>query len=87
MREVPALHVRNVPPEVYEALRARASREGRSMNAEVIAILRRALASRRDPDDLIADLRRFRERVQLPPDAPTPEDLIREDRDAGHRGL
>jgi hypothetical protein len=57
------------------------------MNAEVIAILRRALASRRDPDDLIADLRRFRERVQLPPDAATPEDLIREDRDAGHRGL
>jgi plasmid stability protein len=87
MRVMPALHVRNVPPEVYEALRARASREGRSMNAEVIAILRRALSSRRDPEDLMADLRRFRERVQLPPDAPTPEELIREDRDAGHRGL
>jgi plasmid stability protein len=87
MREVPTLHVRNVPPEVYEALRARASREGRSMNAEVIAILRRSLASRRDPEDVIADLRRFRERVQLPPDAPPPEELIREDRDAGHGGL
>jgi plasmid stability protein len=84
---MPTLHVRNVPPEVYEALRARASREGRSMNAEAIAILRRSLASRRDPEDLIADLRRFRERVQLPPDAPLPEELIREDRDAGHRGL
>jgi plasmid stability protein len=87
MEDVPALHVRNVPPEVYEALRARASREGRSMNAEVIAILRRALSSRRDPDDLIADLRRYRERVQLAADAPTPEELIREDRDAGHGGL
>ena len=87
MREVPTLHVRNVPPEVYEALRARASREGRSMNAEVIAILRRVVASRRDPDDLIEDLRRFRDRVRLPADAPRPEELIREDRDAGHRGL
>jgi hypothetical protein len=57
------------------------------MNAEVIAILRRSLASRRDPEDVIADLRRFRARVRLPPDAPTPEELIREDRDAGHRGL
>ena len=84
---MPTLHIRNVPPEVYEALRARAAREGRSMNAEVIAILRRSLASRRGPDDVIADLRRFRERVHLPPDAPPPEELIREDRDAGHRGL
>jgi hypothetical protein len=57
------------------------------MNAEVIAILRRSLVSRRDPEDVIADLRRFRERVRLPPDSPTPEELIREDRDAGHRGL
>ena len=84
---MPNIHVRNVPEELYEALRARASREGRSMNAEVIAILRRALASRRDPEDVIADLRRFRERVRLPDDAPPPEELIREDRDAGHGRL
>ncbi len=57
------------------------------MNSEVIAILRRSLTARRDPEDVIADLRRFRERVQLPPDAPSPEDLIREDRDAGHGSL
>lgn len=87
MRAMPTLHVRNVPTDVYEALRARAAREGRSMNAEVITILRRSLMSRRDPDDVIADLRRFRERVRLPADAPAPEELIREDRDAGHRGL
>jgi plasmid stability protein len=87
MRRMPNIHVRNVPEELYEALRARASREGRSMNAEVIAILRRALASRRDPEDVIADLRRFRERVRLPDDAPPPEELIREDRDAGHGRL
>lgn len=87
MNAMPTLYVRNVPAAVYEALRARASREGRSMNAEVIAILRRSLTSRRDPEDVIADLRRFRERVQLPPESPAPEELIREDRDAGHGGF
>src|ERR687895_553014 len=32
------LHVRNVPEDVYEALRARAKSEGRSINAETIAV-------------------------------------------------
>jgi plasmid stability protein len=76
------LHVRNVPDELYGALRARAEREGRSISAETIAILRRAVVSRLDPEDLIEDLRRFRARVQLPPDAPPPEQIIREARDA-----
>jgi plasmid stability protein len=79
---VATLHVRNVPDDVYEALRARAEREGRSINAEAIAILRRAVLSRLDPEDLIRDLREFRSRVQLPPDARPPEDIIREARDA-----
>lgn len=57
------------------------------MSAEVIAILRRTLLRRRDPDELIADLRTLRERAPLPPGAPKPEDLIREDRDARSRGL
>lgn len=33
------LHVRNVPDPVYEALRRRAWRNGRSINAEAVAIL------------------------------------------------
>jgi hypothetical protein len=41
-------------------------------------------SAQRDAEDLIEELRRFRERVQLPEDAPTPEDLIRKDRGAGH---
>jgi plasmid stability protein len=81
------LHVRNVPDELYQALRARADREGRSISSETIAILRRAVLSRRDPDDLLEDIRRFRERVKLPPDAPTPEQIIREARDARGRRL
>jgi plasmid stability protein len=79
---MPSLHVRNVPDDVYEALRARAEREGRSISQEAIAILRRSLLSRRDPEDLLQDLRELRAQIQLPPDAPKPEDIIREARDA-----
>jgi plasmid stability protein len=87
MAFVATLHVRNVPDDVYDALRARAAREGRSINAEVIAILRRTLLRRRDSDDVIADLRALREQAPLPPGAPKPEDVIREDRDAHARSL
>jgi plasmid stability protein len=87
MQPVATLHVRNVPDDVYAALRARAEREGRSINAEVIALLRRVLLRRRDPDELVADLRALRERAPLPPGARKPEDMIREDRDDRARGL
>jgi ATP-dependent Clp protease ATP-binding subunit ClpC len=36
---VATLHVRNVPDDVYEALRVRAEREGRSIGAQAIAII------------------------------------------------
>lgn len=41
------LHVRNVPDALYEALRAQARERGRSINAETIAVLERALVARR----------------------------------------
>ena len=40
------LHVRNVPEELYEALRVRAEQEGRSLGSETIAILEEALGRR-----------------------------------------
>ena len=36
---MPTLYVENVPPELYEALRLRASERRRSISAEVIALL------------------------------------------------
>jgi plasmid stability protein len=77
------LHVRNVPDEIYEALRARAKREGRSINAAAITILREAL-SPVDAEAFLEDLRRFRARTKLPQGAFAPEEIIRRDRDAGH---
>jgi plasmid stability protein len=40
------LHVRNVPEDVYERLRAAAAEDGRSIGAEATALLRRALVER-----------------------------------------
>jgi plasmid stability protein len=40
------LHVRNVPDELYEELRASAERDGRSIGAEAIRLLRFALTER-----------------------------------------
>ena len=84
MTRVPNLHIRNVPEEVYEALRARAKREGRSINAEALRILeevaQRERGRRETPiTDRLAQLAR---EINWPPDAPKPEDLIRRVRDA-----
>jgi plasmid stability protein len=43
---VATLHVRNVPDQLYEALRANAAVEGRSIGAQTVELLRRALDDR-----------------------------------------
>lgn len=78
------LHVRNVPDDVYEALRARAEQEGRSINAAAITILREAL-SPVDAQAMIEDIRRFRATTKLPQGQFAPEAIIRRDRDSGHQ--
>jgi plasmid stability protein len=45
------LHVRNVPDELYEQLRAAAEQDGRSIGAEAVALLRGAVALRRERRD------------------------------------
>jgi antitoxin FitA len=77
---VATLHVRNVPDDVYEALRARAKSEGRSINAETSAVLREAL--RPSPKDLLEEIRSLRARTTLPSGRFAPERIIRDERDA-----
>jgi plasmid stability protein len=83
---VAAFHVRDIPPEQLEKLRERARLRGRSMNAEVLAMLDQYLAHR-TPEEVLASIRAGHRRFQLPPDAPRPEDIIREDRDSDHGRL
>jgi plasmid stability protein len=47
------LHVRNVPDELYEGLRANAAFEGRSIGAQAVELLRRALQIRVDPGESV----------------------------------
>ncbi len=75
-----AFHLRDIPDDTYAQLRERAARNGRSINAEVLWIVDRELG-RPSGEELLQRLRRLRAEWTLPPDAPRPEDLIREDRD------
>ena len=82
MSVVPALHIRNVPAEVVETLRQRAEVHGRSLNAEVLRVLTASAERERRDTPITKRLEEIARRVNLPPDAPTPEELIRQDRDS-----
>lgn len=83
---MPELHVRNLPSELHERLRVQAAAEGRSMSAEALVLLQRALLPVADQSAkqraAIEQLRAIRHRNRLPIGAPTAERLVREDRDA-----
>ena len=79
--EVPTLHIRNVPPKLYEALKLRAGLSGRSLNAEVIALLDKSVGPQLSGEEFLKKLKRLQ--IELPPGVPLPEEIIREHRDAG----
>jgi plasmid stability protein len=87
MSEVPTLHVRNVPDGVYAALRKRAARSRRSLNAEVIDVLERSLERELESERLQAQLEEFRREWLAPDDAPTPEEMIRAGREERDRRI
>ena len=79
---MPTLHVRNVPEELYERLQERAQKENRSMSAEVVDLLQRAIeASERSPAEILAGIRRRRSFRTVDAGAPDSVTLIREDRE------
>jgi plasmid stability protein len=83
---MPNLTVRNIPKDLYKRMKESAKRRGRSLNAEILAILsdedgwtRRRLAIA----ETIPELRRMREEIARKyPNAPDSVELIREDRDS-----
>jgi plasmid stability protein len=73
------LHVRNVPSEVYEALRERAAERDSSISAETVRLLKRALRTDRlGLRQLFDSIEAVRPSVKR---APSVAELIREDRD------
>ena len=76
------LHVRNVPESLYARLRQRAESQNRSLSAEVIILLDRALdETRRDQRAILADIRRRRFFSPARVGAPDSTSLLREDRE------
>lgn len=83
MADVPTLDIRNVPDEVYEALRSRATERGTSIATEAIGILDEALRSkRRSWDEVMASIEENAKRIGFDSNWPAPEDLIHEGRDS-----
>jgi plasmid stability protein len=85
---VPNIHVRDLPPETVDALKAAARRNRRSLNAEIVDALVQHAGRRRDPDELIKQLEEGRRRWQrwFPdgyPEGLAPEEVIRRHRDGG----
>lgn len=50
------LHVRNVPDDLYERLRASAAAEGRSIGAQAVAMIRSGLLWREEPRQRVGEM-------------------------------
>jgi plasmid stability protein len=83
MIDVPTLYIRNVPKDVYDALRQQAKERGTSISSQALEILEEALRwKRRSWDEVMASLEANAKEIGFGPDWPAPEDVIREDRDS-----
>ncbi len=64
---MPSLTIRNIPEDILEILRARAGRNRRSLNGEVLVLLERhALAPATDARRLIEEVREIQRRYTVP---------------------
>ncbi len=79
------LCVRDVPDYLYEQIRARAKRRGRSIGAEAVALLTEFLRheeeARRRSLEALRHMDELRRRYVPPPDAVDSVTLLREDRE------
>jgi plasmid stability protein len=84
MIEVATLYVRNVPPELYAEVKGWASASGRSLNAEVLAVLEHEAERRRERTEWLEGFLELRERLKLTrEEADEAIAAIRAHRDAG----
>jgi plasmid stability protein len=87
MCHVPALHIRDVPESVVLGLKRRARANGRSLNAEIVELLK----AYEDRDARKADLRRRLDKILSQPiettGMPPSEELIRAGREERDRRI
>ena len=80
---MPSLQIRDLPPDVYEALSARAEAAHRSLAQQAVVELRRIpeLAARDRRMEVLAEIREELRREGTRPLPIEPAELIREDRE------
>jgi len=82
MIRMATLYIRNVPPEIYDALKARAKREGRSVNAEALMALEEIAEQERGRAAIDHFLELAHEiGANTPPGGPSVVEVIREMRE------
>jgi plasmid stability protein len=74
------LNIRNVPEDVVATLKARAKRNGRSLNTEVVRTLSEA-AERRSVDEILDEIDQIRATIKNPPTGEQIDTWIRESRE------
>ena len=74
------LHVRNVPPELYERIRRSAQAQNRSISAEVITLLERALSTSATSQAELLESIHHRRNYYPPEGTPDSIHLLHEDR-------
>ncbi len=78
---MPILHVRNVPDDLYEQIRRQAQEQNRSISAQVVYLLERAvLESPQAQRQVLENIRRRRFSFPIRPDVPDSLNLLRQDR-------
>jgi len=80
MGGVATLNIRNVPEDVVARLKARAARNGDSLNGEVVRTLTEA-AGRRTVDETLENIARLRAKIKNPPSAEQIVEGIRQARE------
>lgn len=78
---MPIIQIRDVPDDLYQGVAAAARAEHRSLSQQVVVALRRALGLAGSNQVAEAEARLRASGRRLPPQAVTPEALLREDRD------
>ena len=78
---MPILHVRNVPDDLYEHIRRQAQEQNRSISAQVVHLLERAVLESPQTQRLVLENIR-RRRVSFPAQSGIPDSLslLRQDR-------
>lgn len=85
MVDVATLYVRNIPAALYDELQRWAGEHDRSINAEVVDLLRRESERRREDNEVSQSLVAYFEKYCDQPVKTSVVELIREDRERGHK--